>query len=358
MILNNFKNAKDFSIGAELELRILKKDTLKASNEYKYFENNISKKYKKYITPEFLQSMIEINTPVFDKPKDLINFFQEIIQELNFLANKKDLLLQTSGAPALLQEKIEISSNERYLKFYEEYKILLDNFFICGLHIHIGFETFDKALKAFNFSLEYLPVFVALSASSPFFNGDETGIHSYRTKIFDRLAKGSIPQYFDSYSQMKECYEILYDTKVIKSSKDIWWDIRIQDNLKTLEFRVCDAINDFERLEVIIGLAKAICKLSQEEETRYLMQQILKQNMWKATRYSMNADFIKGKKIIKIRDFIFELLEKLLKKALIDKTFYKKAKKLVKKDSIAKKMIKEYKKTKDLTKVEKLGILK
>lgn len=358
MKFDKFDNGNHFSIGAELELRILNKDNLTCVNEYDYFKNNIDSKFKNNITSEFLQSMIEINTPVFFNLSDLINYFKQILEELNTLAKKKNLVLQSSGSSAIKQEHLDISSNPRYQELVNEHQILLDDFSICGLHVHIGLENFEKALNAYNFSLLYLPIFVALSASSSFSNGLNTGIHSYRTKIFDRLPKASIPQYFDSYEHMKEVYDILYKSGVINSEKDVWWDVRIQPNFKTIEFRVCDAINDFERLEVVAGLFKAICKLSQTKEIIYEPLQLLKQNMWKAARYSMDADFIYGVEKRLIRNVILELIKECKQKNIISEEFETKAINIANKNSIAQDMINIFSETKDLKKVDEIGVFK
>lgn len=358
MLFDKFTNGYNFTLGAELELRILNKDDLSCANEYDYFKENISSAFKENITCEFLKSMIEINTPIFTNRKDLIEYFKNITKELLYLAKQKNLLLQASGASALKQDSLELSTNERYHELSNEHKILLDDFSICGFHVHVGFKTFDKALKAYNFSLYYLPLLVALSASSAYSNGIDTGIHSYRTKVFDRLPKASIPEYFHSYEQMKSVYDVLYKSGVIQSEKDIWWDVRIQPNFKTIEFRVCDSIHDFDRLEVIIGLAKNICKLSQIKEVTFYAMQVLKQNMWKAARYSMDADFIVDSKIVNIKEVMTDLIDELFEYELIDLEFKQKALNIVNTNSIAQDMIKVYEQTNDLYEVERIGIIK
>ncbi len=358
MKFKNFKNGRSFSIGMELELRILHAKDFSFANEYEYFKSNISSKYKKYITPELLQSMIEINTPVFENFQQLEKFLKGVIDELNKIAKRKNLILHTSGANTLEQKNIKIVENKRYKKICDIYGALMDEFFICGTHIHVGFEDFNKALKAYNFSLKYLPMFVAIGANSPFFNGKNTKIHSYRTKIFDRLSRASIPQYFNSYKQMKKCYDILYETGSIESAKDIWWDIRIQDRLKTIEFRIVDGINDFDRLEILVGLARGISILAQKKKYEKMFAQVLKENMWNATRYSMDANFIQNGKKEKIRKAILDLVDELYLENIVDKSFVKKAQKVVKKPSMAQKMLKKYEKSKDLKEVAKMGILK
>lgn len=357
MKFENFDTGNHFTIGVELELRILDKFDLTAKNEFDYIKSNINKKYSDNLAKEFLASMLEINTPIFHYEKDLIQYLKEIINELNKIAQKKNLCLQTSGSYAQENLEFQINQDERYKKIYDEHKVLLDNFSICGTHVHIGFENFDKALKAYNYSIYYLPLFVALSASSVFHNEMDTGIHSYRTKIFERLPKASIPEYFDSYEQMKEIYDLLYKSKIIKSTKDIWWDVRIQPHFKTVEFRVCDAINDFERLEVCIALFKSICQLSQIEDYVKVPMQILKQNMWSATRYSMDGKMVTiDANVISIRDMLKDITLKAYENSFLTKELKEKCEKIIEKKSIAQEMIDIYKRTNSLKEVERLGV--
>lgn len=356
MIFKKFDNGQDQSVGAELELRLLCKNDLSLQNEFSYIYENIPAQYKNNLASEFLASMVEINSPVYQTPQEIAHYFKSCVNAIQQCATKKGIIAATSGAYSLKSNDIIISNNERYKKLFDEHKILLDDFHICGLHVHIGFENFDEALQAFNFSLKFLPFLVALSASSAFFNGKLTGIHSYRTKIFDRLPKASIPEYFDTYEQMKALLDILYENEVIKSEKDIWWDIRIQPNLKTIEFRVCDGVADFERLEAIIALVKGICSYSKIAPIQKLPMQILKQNMWSATRYSMDAEFISGKSKTSIKDAMRQLVKELIEHNMLD------SKELVlnyiEKPSVAQEMIQKYKQSNDLIEVEKIGLFK
>ena len=358
MKFEKFSDGKHFTLGMELELRILNSFDLTPCNEFDYIYSNIDEKYKKNLAQEFLGSMLEINSPICDKEEQLIEFLKNIIKNLNKIAQKRDLIFQTSGSFAQKNCNMKINKTKRYKELYDEHKILLDEFSICGTHVHIGFEDSNKALKAYNYSIYYLPLFLALSASSVFYDNVNTGIHSYRTKIFDRLPKASIPEYFDTIDEMKELYEFLYETKVIKSTKDIWWDVRIQPHFKTLEFRICDAINDFDRLEVILGLLKAICQLSQIDKTIKMPMQVLKQNMWSATRYSMDGNMVTNKGRIPIREMLYNLLQKIEENSLLTEEFINKAKKIIDKKSIAQEMIEIYKKTNSLKEVERLGVFK
>lgn len=356
MKFENFKDGNHFTIGMELELRLLDKFDLTPRNEFNYIKENVNDIYKENLAKEFLGSMVEINTPIFHNENELISYMKDIIETLKDVASKKNLVLQTSGSYAQEYKNMEINESERYEKLYEEHQILLKNFAICGTHVHVGFEDFDKALKAYNYSLYYLPLLVAISASSPFFNNTSSGIHSYRTKIFDRLPKGSIPEYFDSYEHMKEVYDLLHRNKVIETTKDIWWDVRIQPHFKTIEFRVCDAVNDFDRLELVAMLCKLVSQLSQLEDVTRMPMQVLKQNMWSATRYSMDGQMVTNEGLVSIKDMINALLEKGFEKSMISKDSKEKMEQLLEKKSISQNMIDVYNRTDSLKEVERLGV--
>ena len=174
--------------------------------------------------------------------------------------------------------------------------------------------------------------------------------------MFERLPRASIPQYFDSYEEMYSLFETLQNAEAIKTCKDVWWDVRIQAELKTLEFRVCDAVIDFERLEAIMTLIQGLCKLAQQEEPVRLPHQILKQNMWQATRYSMAGSVICEDGVIGIKDALYELITKLSKEGLIENEKF--LRKVVSHQSIAMDMIDLYHKKNDIKLIEKMTIFK
>lgn len=358
MDFKRFKDGTEFSLGAELEIRLLHKDTLKLANEYGYIYENLDDKYKNNVTPEFLDSMVEINSPVFNHSYEIREYFQKSIKTIKHIASKKSLLVSTSGAYSMKNENIKISKNERYEEILEEHQILLRDFNICGLHVHVGFKDFNQALKAYNFSLKYIPILMALSTSSPFFNGRDTGLNSYRQIVFDELPKAGVPQYFDSYEEIKELYDLLERTEVIKSQKDIWWDLRIQPNLKTLEFRVCDAVSDFERLEIIIALTQAICKYSTISKVERLPRQILKQNIWNASRYGIEGDLIFEDKKQSFKNVIKNLSMEFFALDIINEELQKRIEKLINEQSISSLMVQKYEETNSIVEVERLGVFK
>lgn len=355
MLLEKFINGQNYTIGVELELRVLDKTSLSLQNNALSIFENIDAKYKNNLTGEFLSSMLEINTPVFKKPSEINNYLTSILSHLRNIASEHNSLLIGNGSYALKSKDVKLSDDIRYEKLYKEHQILLEKFTICGLHVHVGFENFDEALDAFNFSLKYLPLFVALSASSLFYDGKYTGIDSFRTKIFEQLPKGSIPEYFDTYEEMKSVYDLLKEYGVINSEKDVWWDVRIQPNLKTLEFRICDSVNDMKRIEVIVALIQGMCKLSKYKKSEKLPLQLLKQNMWSATRYSMNGDIIYKDKKLSIKKALKELVDEMKFFKILDSVEL--VEEYIRKDSISYEMKKTFERTNSFKSVERLGEL-
>jgi len=356
MDFEKFDNGTEFSLGAELELRLLYKDTLQLANEYAYVYEHLDKKYQRNISPEFLDSMVEINSPVFNTPSQIKEYFQKCIKSIKHIASKKSLLVSTSGCYSLKNANIKVGNDPRYTSILNEHQILIRDFNICGLHVHVGFKDFNQALKAYNFSLKYIPILLAISTSSPFFDGKSTGLHSYRQIVFDELPKAGVPQYFDSYEELKALYDLLEKTEVIKSQKDIWWDIRIQPNLKTLEFRVCDANNDFERLEVLIALTQAICKYSMISDIERLPRQILKQNVWSAVRHGMDAELIFDEEKETLRTILKNLSMEFFALGIIDEQMQKRIERISNKKNISTKMMEKYEETNSLLEVEKMGV--
>jgi len=356
MDFEKFDNGTEFSLGAELELRLLYKDTLQLANEYAYIYEHLDKKYQRNISPEFLDSMVEINSPVFNTPYEIKEYFKKCVKSIKHIASKKSLLVSTSGCYSLKNDNIKIGDNPRYKTILNEHQILIRDFNICGLHVHVGFKDFDQALKAYNFSLKYIPLLLAISTSSPYFDGKSTGLHSYRQIVFDELPKAGVPQYFDSYEELKSLYDLLEKTEVIKSQKDIWWDIRIQPNLKTVEFRVCDANNDFERLEILIALTQAICKYCMISEVERLPRQILKQNVWSAVRHGMDAELIFDEEKLTLRSILRNLSMEFFALGIIDEQMQKRIEKISNEKNISTKMIEKYEKTNSLIEVEKMGV--
>jgi carboxylate-amine ligase len=306
--------------------------------------------------------MIEIVTPISESPEEAVSYIKNALKEIDLIGQDYGFRSAALGTHVFAKkETIHITAKDRYLKLLEEFQILLKQFLIYGLHIHIGFPEKEIAIKAYNTVLNYLPLFLALSTSSPFFFGEFTGLNSYRTKIFEQLPRAGIPEYFDSYSEFEDLYFKLKNNGFIHSIKDIWWDIRIHPDFGTIELRVCDANPDMERIEFITTLFQGLCLYSISMDKERYFHQILKQNKWNATRYSLDGRFLQKEGTVKIRNKIADIIKDLKRKGIFKELGTEKRMDkisgILEKMSISQIMIKEYKKNKNIKDIERFGFI-
>lgn len=305
-----YNNSLNSTIGMELEMRILDRDSFDVKNCSNIIFDSIEDDLKPHIHKELLKSMFEIVTPVCKNVNDAVDFIDRAIKKINKIGEQNNFLISALAThPFEKKEDNEIHSDPRYEAFEKEFQIIIRNFLISGLHIHVGCATKEDALKAYNGVINYIPLFLALSANSPFFHSEDTGLKSYRTKIFDKLPRAGIPEYFDNYEDYKGVYKELYNTGTIKKAKDVWWDLRISPNFGTLELRVCDAFYDEKRLRFLGMFYQSVVEYAKIKNIKRQYHQINLQNKWNATRHGMDGDFIQNGEKTNIRKTIKNLLD-------------------------------------------------
>jgi len=285
-----FNPSKPFTVGIELEVQIVDPETfeLKAASEL-IFKSPPTPLVQK----EFLQSMVEFVSGVHHSPESAVEELKQAVEKVCSLGEEVGFLLSASGThPTAEPERVRVTEDRRYLRLLDEFQEVLRNFLIYGLHVHIGFPDEESMMKAYNGFVKYSPLFLALSSSSPFFRGRNTGILSYRSKIFEQLPRAGTPQHFSTYGQFLELYHRLREAGVVESLKDIWWDVRPRPDLGTVELRICDSVSDFKRLEGLVSLAVMVGELFAEEGVPPEFHQVNLQNKWSAARYGLSGIFI------------------------------------------------------------------
>ncbi len=357
-----FRKSKPFTLGCELEVRLVNAKTLAPESKASLIFENIDKDLKPNIHPELLKSMAEIVTPVCKTPKEAVDFLKKSVNSLNEIGLKNSFKLTAAGThPFVNDKKIDIVEDPRYLSAYEEFGVLLDRFRVCGLHVHVGFESREKVMRAYNYMIAYLPIFLALSASSPFFDGEFTKIHSFRSKIVEQIPRTDIPERFRDYESFERMLEVLLRSKAIESVKDIRWDIRIHPDFGTLELRICDSINEFDRIESLLSLYQAMAFYSLEAEVSESFCQIDKQNKWYAAKYATEGKFIEDDRIITIKDKAKELVEEMVSKNVFKELsldgYERSILDLLDRETISWKLIKEYERSGDLKKIVEMGVI-
>jgi carboxylate-amine ligase len=187
---------------------------------------------------------------------------------------------------------------------------------IFGLHVHVGIIDRERQIHIMNAARYFLPHVLALTTSSPFWLGINTGLKSYRSEVFKKFPRTDIPDHFDSYASFQRYIKLLLDTNCISNPRKIWWDVRPHPVFETLEFRVCDIPTRVDDTIAIAALFQAIvAKLDKLIEKnlgfRLYRRALIQENKWRAVRWGLEGkmiDFGKQKEV-PVRDLILELLE-------------------------------------------------
>jgi len=210
----------------------------------------------------------------------------------------------------------EITPLERYIGLREDMQEVAARNLIFGMHVHIGIEDREFLIDTMNVSRYFLPHVLALSASSPFWEGRNTGLHSYRTINWSNFPRTGLPLTLDSWGEYEYLVDTLVRANTIPDSSKIWWDVRPNHSYPTIEFRICDMCTKVDEVVCIAAIFQALVaklwKLRRDNLTfRHYPTILIAENKWRAARYGVTGkliDFGKQKEA-PARQLIGELLE-------------------------------------------------
>ncbi len=269
------------------------------------------------VKAEMHQSVIEVGTGVCDTIKDAKEDVKKLRHDMIALAKQHGLRLCAGATHPFADWRAqEIYPDERYKTIVEDLQLVARANLIFGLHVHIGVEDRETSIHLMNAARYFLPHILALSTNSPFWLSMDTGLKSYRCKVFDKFPRTNIPDYFPSWGEYESFVNLLIKTKCIDNAKKIWWDIRPHPFFNTLEFRICDLPMRVDETVAIAALIQAtIAKLyrlhSANQGFRLYRRALIMENKWRAARYGLDGkliDFGKQKEV-PVRDLIREYLE-------------------------------------------------
>jgi carboxylate-amine ligase len=265
---------------------------------------------------EMHQSIVEVGTPICEDARHLHGEMLRLRSELCAAADRAGLAIAAAGThPFSSWIDQVISPGERYENIVEELQQLARSLLIFGLHVHVAIPDRTTAIDIMNAARYFLPHLLALSTSSPFWMGRDTGLKSYRTTVFRRFPRTGVPDYFGSWSEYENYVNLLINLNSIDDGKKIWWDIRPHPTFGTLEFRVCDVPTRVEETIAIAALVQAIVvKLhrlyTQNMGFRLYRRALIEENKWRAARWGLDGRLIDfGKKAeVPMRDLALELV--------------------------------------------------
>jgi glutamate---cysteine ligase / carboxylate-amine ligase len=269
------------------------------------------------VKAELHQSVVEVGTGICNNIKDAKTEVKELRRHIIGLARENGLRVASVATHPFADWKVqEISPDDRYKNIVEDMQLVARANLIFGLHVHIGIEDRETAIHMMNHARYFLPHILALSTNSPFWLGMNTGLKSYRCKVFDKFPRTNIPDYFPSWGEYDNFIKLLIKTNCIDNAKKIWWDIRPHAFFNTIEFRVCDIPMRADETIALAALIQAtVAKLyklyTANQGFRLYRRALLMENKWRAARYGLDGkliDFGKQKEV-PARDLVNEYLD-------------------------------------------------
>jgi carboxylate-amine ligase len=269
------------------------------------------------VKAEMHQSVVEVGTGICKNIKEAKAEVKLLRGSIIRLAKENGLRLASVATHPFSDWRTQdINPEARYKNIVEDMQLVARANLIFGLHVHIGIEDRETAIHMMNHSRYFLPHLLALSTNSPFWLGMNTGLKSYRCKVFDKFPRTNIPDYFPSWGEYENFIKILIKTNCIDNAKKIWWDIRPHPFFNTIEFRVCDIPMRVDETIAIAALIQAtVAKLyklhTANQGFRLYRRALIMENKWRASRYGMDGKMIDfGRQVeLPTRDLIREYLD-------------------------------------------------
>src|SRR6266853_2763364 len=306
-----------FTLGIEEEFQIVDPQTRELKSHVVEFLDEGRMLLGEQIKPEMIQSQIEVGTGVCKNIQEARADITRLRAIISSLAQKNGLKIAAASThPISRWQDQEIFDDERYELLIEELQTVARSLLIFGLHVHVGIADRDRQIHIMHASRYFLPHVLALTTSSPFWVGHNTGLKSYRSEIFKKFPRTDIPDHFESYPSFERYVALLVKTGCINDGKKIWWDCRPHPFFPTLEFRICDIPTRVDDTIAIAGLFQAIvAKLTRLIEKnlgfRLYRRMLIQENKWRAVRYGLDGmmiDFGKQKEV-PTKDLVRELLD-------------------------------------------------
>src|SRR6266699_6059202 len=306
-----------FTLGMEEEFQIIDPETRQLRSHVSEMLEEGRMLLGEQIKPEMIQSQVEVGTGICQNIQEARADISRLRSIIASLAGKNGLkIVAASTHPISRWQDQKIFEDERYELLIQELQTVARSLLIFGLHVHVGIADRERQIHIMNASRYFLPHVLALSTSSPFWMGHNTGLKSYRSEIFKQFPRTDIPDHFDSDSGFQRYIELLVKTGCVNDGRKIWWDLRPHPIFPTLEFRICDIPTRVDDTIAIAALFQAIVAkltklIDQNLGFRLYRRMLIQENKWRAVRWGLGGkmiDFGKQKEV-PTRDLVLELLD-------------------------------------------------
>jgi glutamate---cysteine ligase / carboxylate-amine ligase len=268
---------------------------------------------------ELMQSTIELATGICSTVAEAKEDLAGTIAQLQRVTSARDMMLTCAGThPFSDWRDAKMAPVQRYAELVEQMQWLVRRIQLFSVQVHVGLADGDRAIPIINALSRYLPHFLALTASSPYWNGEDTGLASIRAVIFGELPTAGPPHRLSDWKEFEDYMDTLLRAGTIRSIKEVWWDIRPHPDFGTIEIRICDGVPTLREIGMVAALSQCLVQtLSLQIDRGYGLPSpptwVVRDNKWRATRYGLDAIVITDDSgaTAPMRDELYELVREL-----------------------------------------------
>ncbi len=273
---------------------------------------------------ELFESTIEVITGICQTPGEAKVDLATTIAEVRAAADARGLTLMSAGShPFSLAHEQQVSPDPRYAALIEEMQWTARRLQIFGVHYHVGVRSAEKSIVMANALQYYLAHLLALSASSPYWEGHDTGLASCRVKVFEGLPTAGLPPVIEDWADFEQFMHTLVSAEAIKTIREVWWDVRPHPNFGTVELRICDAMPTLREVAAVGALVQCLVhqldtQIDEDVQVYIPREWTIRQNKWLAARYGLDAKLIVDDEGTRVtaRDVILDLVDRLTPSAI------------------------------------------
>lgn len=288
----------DFTIGIEEEYLLVDSQTLELAQAPSAMMDDCRAEMGEQVSPEFLQCQIEVGTKVCQNIGQAREDLKRLRSGISKQAAKHGLVpIAASSHPFADWKDQHHTDKSRYNALQKDLAGVVRRMLICGMHVHVGIGQKDLRIDLINQLTYFLPHLLALSSSSPFWQGDDTGLASYRLTVFDNLPRTGLPPQLRSWGEYQRSVQALIELGVIEDSSKIWWDLRPSARFPTIESRICDVSPRLEHALSLTALTQCLTRMlwrlaKNNQRWRLYDNFLVAENRWRAQRYGVNGGMI------------------------------------------------------------------
>ena len=308
---------EDMTLGVEEEYQIIDPESRELASYISEILDKGKRVFRDQVKPEFLQSQVEMGTEVCQDIKEVRREVTRLRSMVCEIAEQSGHRIVAAGThPFSRWQEQEVTEKDRYRNLVADLQYVARRLLIFGMHIHVGIPDRELRIDAMNQIGYFMPHILALSSSSPFWMGDNTGLKSYRSIVFSELPRTGIPDRFNSADEYDNFIQTMIKTGCMDEPTKIWWDVRPHPRFPTLEVRICDCVTRIDEVVAIVALVKSVVakliRLRRENQSwRYYRRDLVSENKWRAIKDGLDGNLVDfGKeKEAPVRYLIEELLD-------------------------------------------------